>query len=372
MKSRKIKCLDIYRLIAMLLVSWTHLVGTGLYAYDVPGVINGSMSHTILDPVTVLGRFDAFLYGKFHTDGASIGVAMFFVCTGFLIPGMLTRYDRKSFMVNRICRIFPCLLAAVLLISALVYIGQGILFTPAQIITSATLTYQLFSVQACLGVLWTLSIEMTFYILAALIKKISPFTCAIVFMVIFLLYLAYEGLGGKLIYNLFYNMRYIGFCVVGSTVYLAYEDKTMTLDKRAALVGGALVANLVLFRMNKLSFGDDSLYPNLFTHLIPLALLVLLMEVERRKPSWFEHIPKIFYHVSALCYPFYLVHVAVGLLTMYYLRNTLNLGNGLIVLGGFAASFAVAELLAALFERPSIRLSRWAIANLKSSREQGV
>ena len=350
-----------------MLVMFGHFVGTGMYASTIDGVIQTPMEKGILEWTNTLVGLDQFIYFKLHTQAACVGVVMFFLCTGFLIPGMLKRYTRKGFLVNRLCRIYPCLIVSVIIVVIIPLFTQGIRFGADQIITSMTLTFELTGSVACMGILWTLVVEMLFYLFAAAVKDFSEHTPVLILLAAVLAGLIYEMYDKKLLYNLFYNLRYMGFCAVGAMISVTFDDKELSFSRKAVRILGCFLANYLVFRANQTLIGDDTVYPNLTTQLLPFALLLLLLTLEKKSPRLFEKIPgrNILYHLASLVYPVYLTHVCVGFTVMYYVSRATGSNNAVTLLSGVAASFIIAEVVAVFIEKPSIKLSRRAVSKLE-------
>ena len=121
-----------------------------------------------------LWQFDNFLISNYGTALAIIGVSLFFLISGWLMPPMLEKYSRATFLANRFLRIFPMLVFAVLLSAAIQYfLGNRSTLDLASAIATATLTNHIFGKELSLGVVWTLIIEFEFYILLATLGVIT-------------------------------------------------------------------------------------------------------------------------------------------------------------------------------------------------------
>ncbi|WP_429498577.1 acyltransferase family protein [Robbsia andropogonis] len=134
-----------------------------------------------------------------HIDFARIGVVLFFLVSGFVIPYSLKRgHTIWAFGIKRVFRLYPAYWVS--LISAIL---MGIFFTNQnyplqQIIANTTMLQNFLHSQNILGVYWTLKLELGFYILAALIfcidhldnTKFIAFLSALLF-VVFIVYLDY-------------------------------------------------------------------------------------------------------------------------------------------------------------------------------------
>lgn len=365
MTQQRVRFLDIYRFLAMIFVMWGHLVGTGMYATEIPGIIAGAMPTPIIDAAgNQLGILENFLYYRLHTQTAVMGVIMFFMCTGYFVPAMLERYRRSEFIVNRLCRIFPTLFVSVGLWGVTVFLSQKITFRPSQYLTSITLTYQVFGIAPFMGILWTLVIEVLFYLVAAAAGQVNKNTIVSIYILIAITGLIYREFPNSHTYNLFYNLEYVSFILLGATLHCAFHDRKSTIVGQFAPVGSALFANLVLFQMNRDILQDSTTYPNLFSHLIPLFLFLILAFLEKSAPNFYEKIPAAVYQLSHLVFPVYTTHVCVGLTSMYW-ASTWGFNRYITVLIGFLMSFLVGKAIAAAIEVPSIVWSKKAISAMR-------
>ncbi|MBQ4796704.1 acyltransferase family protein, partial [Pectobacterium versatile] len=94
------------------------------------------------------------------------GVALFFLISGWVVPPMLSRYSRKQFLINRFFRIFPMLIAAVIVAAAIQYqFGDHLSLSIGNVLSTMMLTNQFTGYPLTLGVVWTLMIEFKFYLL---------------------------------------------------------------------------------------------------------------------------------------------------------------------------------------------------------------
>ncbi|MGJ6968326.1 acyltransferase family protein [Streptosporangium sp. G11] len=107
-------------------------------------------------------------------DVGTWGVFVFFLVSGYIIPASLERRgDLRAFWIGRAFRLLPLLLAALGLALLLAYAGAFALHPglsvrplPLVILGNVTMLQELLGVPAFIDVMWTLSYEMAFYLLA--------------------------------------------------------------------------------------------------------------------------------------------------------------------------------------------------------------
>ncbi|GAB2482442.1 acyltransferase family protein [Streptosporangium sandarakinum] len=108
-------------------------------------------------------------------DVGTWGVFVFFMVSGYIIPASLERRgDLRAFWVGRAFRLLPLLAVAVVLALLLaaagafdLHPGLGARPLPLVVLGNATMLQELLGVPAVIGVMWTLSYEMAFYLLTA-------------------------------------------------------------------------------------------------------------------------------------------------------------------------------------------------------------
>jgi len=99
---------------------------------------------------------ETFNFGRF-------GVILFFLISGFVIPPSLERGGLRLFAVNRAFRLLPILWLSVGT-GILIHIYEGRAFTAADVAASMVMLADPLGLHPMLGVYWTLTIELYFYI----------------------------------------------------------------------------------------------------------------------------------------------------------------------------------------------------------------
>jgi len=158
------------RAIAIIAVIITHWCGVFWYSRDVVAqyihapALEGPPS-SVIQWLTI----PSFNYGPF-------GVAIFFMISGFVIPFSLARLTPKNFLIARALRIYPTYIVASVIMLGLSYLSSRYWNQPFKISTH-TLLANLALINGDLYrpsidlVNWTLSVEIKFYILAAILYK---------------------------------------------------------------------------------------------------------------------------------------------------------------------------------------------------------
>ena len=109
-----------------------------------------------------------------HIDFGKYGVLLFFLVSGYVIPMSLERHGSlRRFWIGRLCRIYPAYLGAVALVAVLAAAGlmnwQASLRaeTTTGVLAHLTMMPDLVGLRGAVRVFWTLSYEMTFYLIVA-------------------------------------------------------------------------------------------------------------------------------------------------------------------------------------------------------------
>jgi peptidoglycan/LPS O-acetylase OafA/YrhL len=107
-----------------------------------------------------------------HIDLGKYGVLLFFLVSGYVIPMSLERHGSlRRFWIGRLCRIYPAYLGAIALVGVLALAGWGSwqesfsTQTVSAVLGHATMMTELLGLHGAVRVFWTLSYEMTFYLI---------------------------------------------------------------------------------------------------------------------------------------------------------------------------------------------------------------
>jgi peptidoglycan/LPS O-acetylase OafA/YrhL len=106
-------------------------------------------------------------------DPGLYGVLVFFLVSGYIVPASLERHGRvRGFWISRLTRIYPLLLLACALTVLPVVLGTrdlraglGAYEPVTAVLAHLTMLQDVLAVPNIIGVLWTLSYEMLFYLL---------------------------------------------------------------------------------------------------------------------------------------------------------------------------------------------------------------
>lgn len=138
--------------IAALLVAFIHFWGTSVTYHYV---------NIDIFPIKVIHFFtyEFFNFGK-------IGIVIFFLVSGWLVPWLVMRKSKMEFLKNRFFRLYPAFWLSILW--SVLYSFRPSAFL---IVMNATMLHKFFGVDDLIDVYWTLQIEIAFYILCVLMKE---------------------------------------------------------------------------------------------------------------------------------------------------------------------------------------------------------
>jgi peptidoglycan/LPS O-acetylase OafA/YrhL len=157
--------------IAALCVAGSHLVGVFWAMRDFVGLATATPLQGGLPPPGLFGVF-AHTYLNF----GPLGVGLFFLISGLVIPISLDQHSRASFLLARLLRIYPTYLAALLIEMAVLranaaYWGEPFPYGGWTIASNALLIYNTVGQPSIDLVNWTLCVELKFYLLMLLMAS---------------------------------------------------------------------------------------------------------------------------------------------------------------------------------------------------------
>jgi peptidoglycan/LPS O-acetylase OafA/YrhL len=290
-----------------------------------------------------------------------LGVAIFFLISGYIISMSAEKDDRISFFVKRILRIFPALIFAVVLTGLLGWLlnSYGYMSMPGsqvsslrEIIGAAFLYDQIFiGKNVVLTTTWTLLLEVIFYTLVAVLYttfKIRPATSILI--MIFLPFAAAQlqaelGLPSLLVIYL----PYISLFTIGRATYLLNTN-------RIDLGQFAVLTALTIMIYIQLSEFVNPGYLFTKTETIPaytyLQAMLIFWGALLSKP-WDS---KVLSFLADISYSLYLLHIPVGMFTLILLHEVVPYELSLLL--AVSLSIFASYLSWKYIEKPSQNIAR--------------
>ena len=355
-----------------------------------PAALVVVIAHLVLlnqvDPVTVakltmaappvnLGGPLPFVPGAIFRGIGPFGVGVFFLVSGFVIPLSLDHYARAPFLVARFWRIYPTYLVAFLLgLAALAasshYWNQPFAYSAWDVALNAALVGDLLWRFDILTLVWTLEIEIKFYLLAALllpwIRKPSPALLIGVSCLFIAIQIAMSlRCGTDTLSCWLRSSPFAGFAWEGTMISFMFIG-TVFFGLHRGLVR-PLAATITITILVGLFFLGWRF--SLFLTLLPetplayvAALAVFTAAFMAREKVRHTAVTR---SLSAISYPLYVIHPLVGYVTI---RILVDQGVPLGAATGIALVlvFALATLLHVGVERPTMALGKRLARRMKA------
>ena len=359
---QRIRFANQLRGLAALAVACSHLIGVFWAMPDVVAAVTSSPPQGGALP----GLF--WLVAHPWVNFGPLGVAIFFLISGLVIPFSLEKHSRTTFIIARLLRIYPTYLAALLLELAVLYVaarawGRPFAFSPSVILSNALLIYDLTGLPSIDLVNWTLSVELKFYLLAVLLAPAIRRGRVVPLIATAVLLCAGNGLiAAGLVGHadappstLSYTFSSHSVCLIFMLMGVAFN-----LHIRALIDGKRLILTLAvllcLFLGSwRLSVWSDQ-YPVVTVNYIYAFVIFLALYIIR------DYVPRnpILDGLAAISFPFYLIHSLIG----YSILKVLMIHAGLTYYASLTITVASVVVLASiihfLIELPTIRIGRWA------------
>ena len=246
------------------------------------------------------------------------GVALFFLVSGFVIPFSLLGRSRAGFAFGRLLRIWPTYAVGLSVTMLAVWacarhFGGPVPFGPLQWVAQLLFIRDLLGLPSIDGIVWTLEIELRFYLLclvlapALRVGRAGPVLAAALGLAGATSLLAALPLppGGRAaVGELALNAQMITFMLLG-TLFHAWHRGT---EERAVLLGAG-AALLALFALQWAGgVMAAQLAPGLAAYGAALALFAALFAARRR----IGRVPGPADALARISYPLYVVHGVAG------------------------------------------------------------
>jgi peptidoglycan/LPS O-acetylase OafA/YrhL len=296
---------------------------------------------------------------SFRLNWGPFGVALFFVISGFVIPFSFETYGRLDFIVARFFRIYPTYLTGLSVSLAVLAVITGILgvsfpHSINEILHNYALgTRDIFWVKSVDGIVWTLEVELKFYLICMLIApwlrsgSIAAFTVPVALLGISCI------LGAELpssstttLFWVALSSPFILFMFTGVTFNFVYR-KRLSGSSGALAIAAILAMFWVSLRYG--FFKWHSVLPHYAAAVVVFAMAMCFPVIVSRIPTigfW-----------ARISYPLYVVHALIGYSLMVLLLS-FGMPAWSVIVVAFAATVLLATAVHILVEKPSHRLGR--------------
>jgi peptidoglycan/LPS O-acetylase OafA/YrhL len=347
--------------LAALSVACSHLVGV---YWAMPAVVSAAT----FSPAPEGRALPALFWLTAHPwlNFGPFGVGIFFLISGLVIPISLQRHSRASFILARLLRIFPTY-AVVLLINIGVLgvsswaWSRPFTYSGWTLATNAVLIYDLIGQPSIDLVNWTLSVELKFYVLVAvlapLIRRGSAATLVLVGFGIYVLnaLIAYGWVGtfGMASSTPTYTASSQSLCLLYMLLGVGFNFHFRRLLSTPALLALLTVLSGLFILTWRLSVWRDQ-FPIVTANYAYALLLFGALYAAR------AHVPRIAVldGLAAVSFPFYVLHSLLG----FSMLRALMVGAGIGYYPALSVTLAGVLLVAwavhRMIETPFIQAGR--------------
>ncbi|HHT0594189.1 TPA: acyltransferase family protein [Legionella anisa] len=291
-------------------------------------------------------------------------VPLFFIISGFVIPFSLQKYTSTQFLVNRFIRIVPTYAIGFSLTLGMLWWGTYYFSTSWPYSTQEILIHYLPGIRELAdsksidGIIWTLEIEIKFYVLCALfIRWFRTYSikifCIPILLFLFTLWVDYKPNFWAAIHSPFYQLamayfrstQFIIFMFIGVLLNYLYNKK---INVKNTYLG--IIALFTLFCFEWWFGPFNAIFGEIKNYVFALFVFILAYHV----PSLFKA-NKFFTFLANISYPLYIIHGVCGYIL---LRILLDLGCNSLISLAVTVSLALlsAWVIHLYVERPMKKL----------------
>ena len=290
-----------------------------------------------------------------------LGVHLFFVISGYCIAASVYKLITKNgsvtdFIKNRVWRIFPTYWAAFLVAIIVSLISTA--FTNTTIASSLPPSWQswighIFLIQSYLGaadyivVYWTLTVELTFYLIVAIlliIGKITNHKLAVFIGLIFAFTSAFIPLNPKVLFLTYWCEFICGFLVFSALIARHQQKKQQKIISIYLIVILGFIGVWVNYNFQQ---------GNLFFSALFALLLYFLYGIDKKIDSITQL--KWLKFIGVMSYSLYLIHVPLQVRVLILGIKFIPIDSSsflLVQIMGWAAAILGAYIFYQLVEKP--------------------
>jgi peptidoglycan/LPS O-acetylase OafA/YrhL len=291
----------------------------------------------------------------FDMGAGHFGVELFFIISGFVILMTIERKNTvRAFTISRVTRLMPAFLVALLLATTLlIFWPMPPMDTPTlrQFVTNLTMAPSLFGELGVDLPYWTLTYELIFYVLMALMLRLrllgSIEWVGLLGVAVSVLFLATLDVQFHRRTAIVLLIHYSNFFLIGICLYRIHQRAARPITYVALAC-----AILVTVRGG----GEQAFYAPGYVYLpLTAAFAALVWFATTKYGRWLAWSPLVF--LGVISYPLYLVHGVLGFKVIGFgVEQGWSTIQGVIAAG--IVSVAAATLLHYFVEAPGARWAR--------------
>jgi peptidoglycan/LPS O-acetylase OafA/YrhL len=289
------------------------------------------------------------------------GVGIFFLVSGFVIPFAFTNQTPLQFLTGRILRIWPTYFVGFFAGILFLIFASAAFKTEIPYDSSTILIHSILGLRDILqtksidGVIWTLEIEIRFYVLAAIIGTLLAKRSIYSFAVPLALAIGNSTLGNQ--YHLIFDCSpYLIFMFVGVAFNIYYREG-LKIVPTIAISTALLLLSWLTVESRDPAYGTSN-------YLLAFLVFTGALFVGDKFPRW-----RVLRFFADISYSLYVCHALIGYSVMAFL--TLKAGLSLVLSFWIASTFAIAiaSVIHYTVEVPTTRMGKRLSARLFGTTE---
>ncbi|MHA2936927.1 acyltransferase family protein [Vibrio sp. RC27] len=296
-------------------------------------------------------------------DLGRIGVVVFFIISGFIIPLSLqddTHQPIKRFLIKRFFRLYPVYWASIILSVLILFLFNHAEFlekdifvnSVSQVIINFSMIQKAFGVENVLGPYWTLFIELVFYGACAALFYIKQLHSIKTILALIVLFSLGALVGGFVRFQYGINLPIIlpiALSVMFYGSFLRYYLINNRTELLLPLVAISIFYMVCLFITFKLYYQDVWVRWYLTYFFSFFFCILLLTKVKIRN--------KIFVYLGKISYSFYLLHMLCIAIVFHYFKE-MEISFVLATLVSLFFTIVLSDLSYRFIEMKSISMGR--------------
>lgn len=302
------------------------------------------------------------IINNFHVQFRMLGVALFFLISGFVIPISLEKTKGIPFLIQRMTRIYPVYVIGLLILSCSMlvycfYTKQHWQYGLKSIILNASLFKDWSNVPTMDGINWTLEIELKFYILMAFLVQFFNIKNAriaiiigLVFLILkFLTFILTSSFWSKPAFIINFNIFFLTYMLIGTGYYNFYKRNLSLKKLLFYIVTMVTICFVCMFRNQIFTINILDYYIN-----YSLALLIFTIVYLIKERLAYNRVLNCLANIS---YPLYVVHGFNSYILMTVLYKYIH-NYYICTSAALVMSLLLAYILHLVVELPSIAFGK--------------
>ncbi|SFV55922.1 acyltransferase 3 [hydrothermal vent metagenome] len=343
------------RAVAVIFVVFAHYGGVFWYDPNIPSYINAIPHKMNIEIPSFIVFINTFPIP--HINWGPLGVDIFFLISGFVIPISLVKYTQKGFVIRRFFRLFPTYFISFLFVIIMIGISSFYFNNDFPYSIKTIFLHSIIGVREIVGipsidtVVWTLEVELKFYILSvifiSLFKKNSLFVFLLPISIFILLLINF-----LIFHSSYFNFIPIIYMFIGTAFYFHFKEIINSYKLIIIILLLLSLFNSIYYILGNKIFSAEYLNQMYFNAIY--GLIIFGLSYLFRKKFKFNIILSFMANIS---YPFYIIHGISG-----YIIMTILLDKGISPIYLFPITISIVSCVAYLIhiyiETPSQKFAK--------------